>query len=354
MRAHPVIAGWVGELLSTGGLAESTDKRYLSAFISFVHWYTIIGLSIMGNKSMEHADESLWLMWLAWMSKFYVFSSIRSAIFGIKHNFGLNFGFDPFKYDLLGSPRPMLRFRRALRQVKRNSVGNNRPPKFSLTKFTLLKLAKVFDFNDQYEVLIWAILTVGVSCLLRWSEITLANGGKSKLLLSSDFAFTGKDMGTLHLKDTKTKNFGDSMVVSFQKDGSACCPHEAMCRWLKFRNKKSKWLFCLEDGKPIKSSAVQKLLKDKLLSLNLCESLWISGVSLRKGGALTMALCGVPDRVIQAYGRWKSNAYRVYIDMTTFEKQQWNDVVRRHVMDGEPSVSFTSKKLQRRIVDGAL
>ena len=45
-----------------------------------------------------------------------------------------------------------------------------------------------------------------------------------------------------------------------------------------------------------------------------------AGFSLRRGGALSMALAGVPDRVIRAVGRWKSYAYRIYIDLTEQEK----------------------------------
>jgi hypothetical protein len=42
-----------------------------------------------------------------------------------------------------------------------------------------------------------------------------------------------------------------------------------------------------------------------------------------------MALCGVPDRVIRAYGRWKSYAYRIYIDLTEKEKTSWANVIQR-------------------------
>lgn len=313
-----------------------------------------MGMEIMGGRGMEFADESLWLMWLAWMSKFYAYSTIRSSIFGIKHHFGLRFGFDPFSFDVHNNPVPMIRFRRALRQIKRDSAGRGRSPKFSLTKFILLKLRRFFDMTKHDDVLVWAIICVGVACLLRWSEITLANSDREKLLRFNDFSFTSLVMGVLSLRDTKTKLFGDSMVVSFQKDSTNCCPYGAMLVWLEFRCRRSKWLFCSKDGEPVRSYTVQSMLKAKLKSLNLCESVWSSGISLRKGGALTMALCGVPDRVIQVYGRWKSNAYRVYIDMTEQEKALWSNVVQRHVLRGLPSVAMSPESLQQRVIDAAL
>ena len=186
--SFPVIAGWVGELLSSGGLAVATDKRYASVFLAFVNWYVLMGMEIMGGKGMEFADESLWLMWLAWMSKFYTYNTIRACMFGIKHHFGLKFGFDPFRFNFHNIPIPMVRFRRALRQVKRDNAGRGYKPKFSLTKFILTKLRKCFDMKKHDDVLLWAIICVGVSCLLRWSEITLANSNYEKLLRFNDFS----------------------------------------------------------------------------------------------------------------------------------------------------------------------
>jgi hypothetical protein len=39
-------------------------------------------------------------------------------------------------------------------------------------------------------------------------------------------------------------------------------------------------------------------------------------VSFRKGGATALAESGVPDRVIQELGRWKSFAYQRYVHST--------------------------------------
>lgn len=303
---------------------------------------------------MEDADESLWLMWLGWMSRFYTYSTIRSYCFGIKHHFGLKFGFDPFTSDKFGRPVPMVRFRRALRQVKRDNATGGRPPKFSLTKFVLIKLRKFFNMNIYMDVLLWAIITVGVSCLLRWSEITLVNSDYDKLLRLHDFSFTDTTTGVLSLRDTKTKLFGDNMLVSFHKDNTVCCAHAAICTWLRFRCKESRWLFCTQDGQPVKSSTIQSLLKLKLKLVVSSESVYSAGISLRKGGALTMALCGVPDRVIQVYGRWKSNAYRVYIDMTPQERVLWGKVVQRHILQGKPSVNISSEMLRQRIIEAAM
>ena len=48
-----------------------------------------------------------------------------------------------------------------------------------------------------------------------------------------------------------------------------------------------------------------------------------------------MAASGVPDRVIRAMGRWKSGAYRLYIDLQLHEKEMWAEVVNRLLQSKE-------------------
>jgi hypothetical protein len=126
------------------------------------------------------------------------------------------------------------------------------------------------------------------------------------------------------------------MEVSFRKDMTKLCPEKAMDNWGGVRPK-SKWLFCDTKGQPIKAAHVQKFLKEALIKTGRDPALWVSGISLRKGGALTLALCGVPDRVIRAQGRWKSYAYRIYIDLTEYEKDRWRKAVSECLVRGAGS-----------------
>ena len=119
------------------------------------------------------------------------------------------------------------------------------------------------------------------------------------------------------------------MLVSFSADGTKVCPVAAWRRLKAFPGFRSRqFLFASKKGKPVRAKDVQEFLKGKLIAAGHDSAEWASGISMRKGGALTMALCGVPDRVIRAYGRWKSYAYRIYIDLTMREKQQWAGVIK--------------------------
>ena len=44
-----------------------------------------------------------------------------------------------------------------------------------------------------------------------------------------------------------------------------------------------------------------------------------SGISFRKGGALSLALGGAPDRHIMDLGRWSSDCFRRYVELTDVE-----------------------------------
>ena len=63
-----------------------------------------------------------------------------------------------------------------------------------------------------------------------------------------------------------------------------------------------------------------------------------------------MALCGVPDRVIRAYGRWKSYAYRIYIDLTEREKIHWANIIKEQLKGANVICRQRPNMLQ--VVDG--
>lgn len=348
----------VNTLLGTEGVSVSTHEKYRNAFKNFKRWYKTKGKDIMGGKGMDEGDEDLWLLWLAHEYKNSTFSSIKSKLCGIKHNFRLRFGFDPFKVDKFGGTIHFFKFERAYREIKRQDADRIKKEKLSLTKFLLLDIEKLVDKDDFNQTLSWTVLVIGVCGLLRWSEIahTGRKGSIEKILDFSALTMK-KKVFWLKLKDTKTKLFGDKMTIDFHKDNSTICPVATMKNWLKIRPKKSTWLFCYQSGKPARVRIIQKQLKLWLADVGYTKQQYNGGISLRKGGALTMALCGVPDRVIRAYGRWKSYAYRIYIDLTHEEKLQWQEQISRRikekgqVKDAKEKAAKSGKDILKRVIE---
>ena len=87
------------------------------------------------------------------------------------------------------------------------------------------------------------------------------------------------------------------------------------------------------------------------------ETRWILQISLavrfesEARGATTLAASGVPDRVIRAMGRWKSGAYRLYIDLQLHEKEMWAEVVNRLLRSKEEGDQVSIERLSE-IIDG--
>ena len=75
------------------------------------------------------------------------------------------------------------------------------------------------------------------------------------------------------------------------------------------------WKFAIEDGTPLTRKALTKALRDALIAARVPKAELYKGHSFRRGGATSLARVGVPDSVIKTIGRWKSQAYQLYVDI---------------------------------------
>ena len=73
-------------------------------------------------------------------------------------------------------------------------------------------------------------------------------------------------------------------------------------------------LFTDGTGSPLSRNSFISLLKNRLASIGLDRTLY-SGHSFRRGAATSAAAVGYSDYEIQLLGRWRSDAYKLYIDV---------------------------------------
>jgi hypothetical protein len=330
----------VAETMKTCGLAVGTCDAYKSAWKKFQDFWEVYGKLIANDDDVRQANEDVWIALAIFECKFVgnTPGTLNSLFCGIKHFYGVLFGYNPFKFDEFGKPVVMIKLERTLRQLKRDDCSRERKSKFSLTLFVLSKVFPEFNFDDYTDSVIWAVLIVGVWALLRWSEVTVKfvnDSNSSKVLKLSHWTLKTADTALLYLQDTKTKLFGDSMEAWLYRyhPEKRLCPIWAVENMQKLAPQnvnelpsKTRPLFATITGHPITASVVLARLGPILKTLNLIDKC-DGGVSLRKGGALTMALCGVQDRVIRGYGRWKSYSYRIYIDLTDYERKRTTDMI---------------------------
>lgn len=170
------------------------------------------------------------------------------------------------------------------------------------------------DLRNPLHARDWALFLICFFGFLRRSEAVA--------LRLADVSFVGGHL-ELNISSSKTSRFPVRLVLSQRND--ALCPVAALRHYLS--------LLPLP-ANPAAASALplfRSLVGNTLTSRGISKArvstrlkTWIDllglpsgdfgGHSLRRGGATTAAMSGVPDRLIQLHGRWVSDAYRGYID----------------------------------------
>ena len=126
----------------------------------------------------------------------------------------------------------------------------------------------------------------------------------------------------LHLKASKTDLFRKGVDVKVGKVASQLYPVKAVLGYLVVRGSGQGSLFQFEDKKPYTRVCFVSRVREALQKAGVdCKA--YSGHSFRTGVATTAAKAGVEDSVIKMLGRWKSNAYQLYIKNTSSTWQQY-------------------------------
>ena len=81
-----------------------------------------------------------------------------------------------------------------------------------------------------------------------------------------------------------------------------------------------------EPGKFLSREEVSGTIQELLSSLGVPKHL-AGSHSLRRGGATVMHSVGVPDEEIKRWGRWTSDAYKLYITLEMDALEQWTDAL---------------------------
>jgi hypothetical protein len=160
---------------------------------------------------------------------------------------------------------------------------------------------------------------------LRCGEFTAPNGAKfnpavhlSRSSLQFLPSFDHPTHMSLSLPSSKTDPFRSGVSILIARapaEAALTCPVLAMQRYLR------QWpdtnplapLFRDATGKALTRAPFISLLKARLAHLNLDQSLY-SGHSFRRGAATSAATVGYNNYEIQLLGRWRSDAYKLYID----------------------------------------
>lgn len=218
-------------------------------------------------------------------------------------------------YDdpLLGCPRLPL-VTRGLRRV------NSEVPKSKLpiTSFVLHMIKLQLDFTKFDDVMFWAACLTAFFGFLRAAEFTSPPEGfnPARHLDISDLSVDKKpvaDKVFLHLKFSKTDQFGKGCTVVLARSDDLLCPVSALMTYLRLRGRAQGPLFKFSNGDCLTKSRMNTRLQLVLKNCGWPKTFTLH--SFRVGAATTAALLGFPDYLIQALGRWTSDAYKLYVKL---------------------------------------
>jgi hypothetical protein len=292
------------------GIGDRTRSSYASHQNSLLHFCRIHDIPFT-----LPASEDLLCLWMAWLSKRLSFASIRVYLFGIRS----------LHVDS-GWPDPMLnkhRIARMLRGIKRNQGINRSKPRLPITLAILQCFRRILDFSRHDHRMLFAAMSTATCGLFRIGEIASYNVRPTadlRLLLFSDIhpfplPSSGHPLTShyiIHLKTSKTDPFRkgvdcpvshplavDALQNYFSHHPLSCSP--------------SLPLFSFSDGAPLTRNILIACTKECLHKIGHDHSAY-SGVSFRRGGATSLGLAGVQDRLIKLLGRWKGWSYSLYTE----------------------------------------
>ncbi|KAF7296793.1 Integrase/recombinase xerD like protein [Mycena indigotica] len=194
---------------------------------------------------------------------------------------------------------------RLIRGIKRFHGEKDRKPVLPITRSILTRiLAQLRPGAVPGHSTLYAAFCLGYAGFLRSGEITSGNGKDASLNLTRNNVqflpnFEHAEYIQLTLPSSKTDPFRKGVTLTIAAvPGEPTCPVTALKRL---------------DGKPLHYKTFVTGLREALSAAGINPSGY-AGHSLRRGAATEAAAAGCNDYEIQLLGRWRSDAYKLYIE----------------------------------------
>ena len=266
-------------------------------------------------------SKQAFLAYLAFLSKsLSCYRSLVNYVNILKHinkSLGADFSF-MHNYDAFLTQR-------ALRRIMGDCVRVTHP----VTVDILLNIFQHFDFSNQLHICMHALFLVAFFSFLRISNLVPyasadCHADNAYFLKRQDVYFTASG-AVLRVYRTKTIQFKQHVLdipLPFIPN-SILCPVTALKKYFcTVPALDSSPLFIVHHGrllKPILAAHFNRFFKSCIATVGL-EPGSFSCRSFRQGGATFAFNCGTPTEFIKAQGDWRSDAYLVYLKLSTKKK----------------------------------
>ncbi|PIL25565.1 hypothetical protein GSI_12373 [Ganoderma sinense ZZ0214-1] len=300
------------------GLASSTRRTYSTGQTSFLNFVSLNPAYRNADRNILPASQRAIMEWVASLGarglKSQTIKAYLSSVRSLHVDCDLPF---------TACEAPIVQ--RLIRGIKRYNGERPRNPKMPITLHILQKLCYALsESRSAIDHTMKAAMALAFAGFLRCGEFTLAPGARfnpAVNLTRSSVKFVpdmdNADHIILTLPASKTDPFckGVSIVMA-AAPGSITCPVAAIRAILKgIPGDANSPLF---EGLAVESALTRDLFITRLkalLTVHGFNSAQYSGHSFRRGAASSAAAAGYADFEIQLLGRWRSDAYKLYIDV---------------------------------------
>lgn len=293
------------------GLAESTRKAYGSAKKRYTVFCNNRGLPPL--PAPEHqlcqfvshlADNKL------------CHSTLKCYLSAIRH-FHIAEGYgDPN----ISSMARLEQVMKGIKSLQARAVGPNRCTRLPITPDLLLRMKESWQRAGaaQDNAMLWAASTLCFFGFLRSGEITVPTesgfdeGAHLSFKDVTVDCISNPQMLKVRIKASKTDPFRLGVDIFVGRTGTVLCPVSAVLAYMALRGAGPGPFFQFRDGRPLTRACLVTKIKEAISAAGVdCAA--YSGHSFRSGAATTAAKQGIGDATIKTLGRWKSNAYQLYI-----------------------------------------
>ena len=281
----------------SNGLASSSRRTYAQGVRRFISFCSVYSLNPL------QPSELLIIRFISYISTAPIATSTVRVYLAAIRAWYLSMGLNP---GSLYTPRVSW----VIRALDRSNSPPVRAPPFTIHHFSLI--FPFISFTNHNLVCISAML-VGYFGCLRAAEY-LSQPGSPRPLTPAHVRIVEANppYATLEIPTSKTAHRGFSVVIGCT--GRRIC---AVC-WLRLvlrtRSLPSHLpLFSFRDGSPLTRAILARFMQGALRAAGADPNAGWSPHSLRAGAATDASGLGWSAHQIQAMGRWRSDAYTVYI-----------------------------------------
>jgi len=306
------------------GLAPSTRRNYdtprsrFSLFCSLANY--------QHSKGGCFPAETTWLIeGLCSLAGTVKVKTLKLYLTGIK-SYQLDLGIDCTAFS-------DARLERTIQGIKRDHYEPARQTRTPLTRPKLLCILSYLRSRDYDCITLRAAFTLAFASFLRVGEFTYREADtdlgtlfhkwfitKASIKISDDSAYM-----ELTLPASKTDPFRKGIKLTMAATQDEGCPVEAMKRLqgIDTHRPPTAPLFCVGQHTSNQSPFSREYVVSKLQHLarmaGLPPGTW-NGHSFRRRAATSAAHAGMSEAEIQILGRWKSDAYKLYIEYPRKER----------------------------------